>query len=96
MKTSFAFALLVLVSVLPAAASPEAAVEATLFQPQPIEQTRPQCAPGEEEFGAFFEPVFSRFECDAQCQSYCQDGGGYVLEARFVARGIACDCRCCR
>lgn len=97
MKTAFALALLALFAALPAAAAtPDAAVDATLFLPQPVEQAGPQCAPGEQEFGTTFEFVFYAPECDAQCQTYCEDGGGYVLEARHVGRGHFCDCRCCR
>lgn len=86
---------------LPAAAeqtpSVSTSAEASLFEPAPIEQAKPpKCAPQEEEFSTFFEPVFSSAECESTCTSYCQDNGGYALVWDFIGRGLWCNCTCCR
>jgi hypothetical protein len=82
------------------ASSGAQAVAATgaLLQPAPLDQAKPlMCGPQEDEFGVFWYPYFGggHAECESDCTTYCQNGGGYLLESVFDPRTPSCTCDCC-
>jgi len=72
------------------------ATPSALFTPAPIEQAKPaRCGHDEQELYGFFLIFPPGDGCEAQCTTYCQDNGGYLLEWAYNSRAATCECTCC-
>lgn len=79
-----------------APSSPADPIEVKKKEDPPPPPPPPSCAAGEEEFGTYFWTFGGAEGCTSECSSFCQDGGGYLLEAKYYSRGLDCYCTCCR